>query len=230
MTNNNIYRSDETDKLFAAFVKFQGEMGSVTMDSEVKVATKAGDNYSFKYATLAALVEAAKPVLSKNGLGITQILSGKILSTLLVHSSGQFIGSESYILFDPTDPQKYGSLVSYMRRYAYASILGLVSDEDDDGNIASGNDFAKNGSKDIAAHANGDAATLKQVAKIETLMKSRAKKRTETEMVDAINRKYEWNITNLNGLTKSEASQVIEALIGTSVSSEPVDDPAVTIN
>jgi len=34
------------------------------------------------------------------------------------------------------DPQAQGSAVTYARRYAYMSVLGLVADEDDDGQRA----------------------------------------------------------------------------------------------
>ena len=35
--------------------------------------------------------------------------------------------------------QSVGSSITYAKRYAYCAILGIVADEDDDGNMASGN-------------------------------------------------------------------------------------------
>lgn len=224
---NNIYRSDETDKVFSAFSKFQGEMGAVAMDSEVRVATKTGGNYSFKYATLAALVEATRPTLAKNNLGVTQIVSGNSLTTLLVHGSGQFIGAESPILFAPSDPQKYGSLISYIRRYAYAAILGLVSDEDDDANIASDNKFEKKPAGMIAGHANGDLATFRQVEKLRQLLETRMKLRTPEERLAWINEQNEVKVKDSTELTKSDASRLIGMLIGEEVGQQ---EPAVDIN
>ena len=37
------------------------------------------------------------------------------------------------------DPQSFGSVVTYLRRYAVTALLGIASDEDDDGNRAAGN-------------------------------------------------------------------------------------------
>lgn len=136
-------KSDTTQELFTAFSKFQGEVNAVLMDNEVKVTTKTGGTYTFEYATLTNLVETAKPHLKENGLAVTQLLDGSDLTTVLTHESGEFIGSTTSWTFKPEDPQKAGSLITYMRRYAYAAILGLVSDEDDDANTASGNSIQK---------------------------------------------------------------------------------------
>lgn len=213
---NNIIRSDETDKLFAAFAKFQGEMKSVKMDSEVKVSTKTGGSYSFKYATLGALVDATKPHLSKNGLAVTQVLSGRTLSTILVHSSGQFIGAESALLFEPTDPQKYGSLISYVRRYAYASILGLVSDEDDDGNIANDNKFERtpaNGAATIKGRAEGSLATTRQIQKINSLLNHVPALRLPEEKVAWVQQRFGITVKDLVELKNSEASEIIQYIL-----------------
>jgi len=58
------------------------------------------------------------------------------LKTILGHSSGQFI--ESFARLTPKDatPQALGSAITYMKRYAYASIVGVVDGEDGDGNTA----------------------------------------------------------------------------------------------
>jgi hypothetical protein len=54
-----------------------------------------------------------------------------------MHESGEFISSTLTLKPVKDDPQGRGSAITYARRYAYASILGLVSDADDDGNRAS---------------------------------------------------------------------------------------------
>ena len=40
---------------------------------------------------------------------------------------------------EPADLQAFGSALTYARRYALASVVGLTADEDDDGNEASKN-------------------------------------------------------------------------------------------
>jgi len=61
----------------------------------------------------------------------------------LAHESGEFLSSQIKIssLFKAGDnnAQAYGSAITYGRRYLLSGLLGIVSDEDDDGNSACGN-------------------------------------------------------------------------------------------
>jgi hypothetical protein len=90
-----------------------------------------------KYADLTALIENTKENLHKNGLSVTQLLCNDGLATVLVHKSGEYIGSTFKI--EPTEgkgtnaAQEMGIAITYSRRYAYGAILGLVTDEDTDG-------------------------------------------------------------------------------------------------
>jgi hypothetical protein len=60
-----------------------------------------------------------------------------ILITKIIHSSGESIQSEM-VLPVVADPQKFGSLITYYKRYQLQAILGVsTKDEDDDGNYAS---------------------------------------------------------------------------------------------
>ena len=54
-----------------------------------------------------------------------------------MHTSGQWIAERFYMKPIKADPQAYGSVITYQRRYALSAILGLNTDEDDDGNKAS---------------------------------------------------------------------------------------------
>jgi hypothetical protein len=56
---------------------------------------------------------------------------------MLLHKSGQFIADTALLHLVKDDPQAHGSAMTYLRRYSYMAILGLVADEDDDGNAAS---------------------------------------------------------------------------------------------
>lgn len=131
---------DEKNEIFKALANFQGQVTSVPMDSEVTVKTKTGGTYKFKYATLLKIVEHAKPLLKENGLAVTQLLGDESVRTILTHESGQFIETNTKLNFTYSTPQELGSIYTYIRRYAYASILGLVADEDDDANLPSGNE------------------------------------------------------------------------------------------
>lgn len=62
---------------------------------------------------------------------------GTWLYTLLIHSSGQWIESRVRLVPKQANEQSIGSSVTYFRRYAYAALVGVVTeDEDDDGEMA----------------------------------------------------------------------------------------------
>jgi excinuclease UvrABC ATPase subunit len=52
------------------------------------------------------------------------------------------------------DPQGQGSAITYMRRYALSAILGIATEEDDDGNAASRTDRSAHGAV-VEAHKAG---------------------------------------------------------------------------
>lgn len=122
--------SQSLDALAPALAEAQGEFEAVA---------KTADNPFFKskYADLPSVVKAASPILSKLGLSVVQTLGADTVSTTLLHKSGQYIGDTASLHLVKQDPQAHGSAITYMRRYAYMAILGLVADVDDDANAAS---------------------------------------------------------------------------------------------
>jgi hypothetical protein len=60
-----------------------------------------------------------------------------MLITTLAHLSGQWIRSYLPIINEKNNIQGLGSAITYNRRYALSAIVGIISDEDDDGNSAS---------------------------------------------------------------------------------------------
>ena len=54
------------------------------------------------------------------------------LITRLSHSSGEWMEAETPLFLVKDDPQAQGSAITYMRRYAYCAVLGIVADPDDD--------------------------------------------------------------------------------------------------
>ena len=128
--------SENVSDLFAALAKAQGSIES---------AKKDADNPFFKttYADLSAIVAACRPHLSANGLAVTHLPSSEdgttvAVTCLLTHASGQWLGCKLTLKPTKTDPQGLGSAITYGRRYTLASIVGVVT-SDDDGNAASGN-------------------------------------------------------------------------------------------
>ena len=130
--------SAEINEISAALSAFQSELKQPELSKEVSVKTRTGSSYTFKYADLSTCVKAAVPTMSKHGLAVTQIISNGTLVTMLTHKSGQWFRSEITI-GQPSDYQALGSAITYLKRYTYCAILGIVADTDDDANAACGN-------------------------------------------------------------------------------------------
>ena len=116
----------------AAIVAAYGELGHVGKDREGHYGT---------YATLTNVLDTAKPILAKHGLAVMQYSvpsdAGSVtVVTTLVHESGDTFSDGGLRMPVPNDPQKVGGGVSYARRYALLTFLGLATD-DDDGQAAS---------------------------------------------------------------------------------------------
>jgi len=128
-------QSESIDKIIPAFIAFQSDMPSVPKDGN-------NPHFKSKYATLGAITEATRPHLAKHGLGFMQWMSNRegyqLIVTRIMHTSGQWMEDEGYIL-NPTknDPQGMGSAVTYARRYTLGASLGIITEDDDDGNRAS---------------------------------------------------------------------------------------------
>lgn len=129
--------SKDLDKLFTALAKAQLEMLPAKTSS-------SNPFFKSKYADLASVVRSSRKALSMNGLAVVQRVvrqgsAGMTLLTRLGHSSGQWIESSMTVNPPKQDIQSLGSYLTYLRRYTYAAIVGVVaSDEDDDGESAMG--------------------------------------------------------------------------------------------
>lgn len=123
-----------------------GELAKALCEAqaEIKPAIKDSNNPFFKskYADLAAVMDVCRGPLTKHGLAISQHpgSDGEYLEveTVLIHQSGQWIASKLRLKPVDTKPQSVGSAITYARRYSLSAVLGIASEEDDDGNKASG--------------------------------------------------------------------------------------------
>jgi hypothetical protein len=106
---------------------------------ECPIIHKTTKGFGYSYADLPTIIEKITPLLKKHELGFTQLINGNsIITVLFHHPTGQTIESTTDMLFGldfkgMNALQVYGSQLSYFRRYALTSILGIVSDTDTDG-------------------------------------------------------------------------------------------------
>ena len=122
--------SVEISALNNALSNFQGQLKPVPKDA-------TNPFFHSKYADLATIWDNIREPLKANGLAITQVTSvdGErvVLTTVILHTSGQWLSGDYLLSPVKSDPQSMGSAMTYARRYALSAILGIVADEDDDG-------------------------------------------------------------------------------------------------
>lgn len=122
-----------SDTIYAALAKAQAEMTNAPLN-------KVNPHFKSRYADLAGIRDTVMPALTKHGLSVVQLVKrdemGAYLQTVLMHTSGESIASEHPIMADPGHPQKFGSALTYARRYSLSALCCISADEDDDGNAA----------------------------------------------------------------------------------------------
>jgi hypothetical protein len=161
----------DLDKLAPALVGLQADLMPVA---------KTADNPFFKssYAPLTEVMKSVQPLLAKHKLAVSQwvtYLDGgqSALRTILIHESGQTIEDVQPLLLSKQDPQGQGSAITYARRYGVMAVLGIVADEDDDGNAAS---HPRGASSNAPTNASSSKpASEKQIGLIKSLAKRKGK-------------------------------------------------------
>ena len=97
---------------------------------------KDSKGYGYTYTSLEKLIEHTKPILAEHGLAIMQMPTGNGLITRMLHNSGEWIEqemtSELIQMKQMNAFQVQGSQITYLRRYMWASICGIASDDDMD--------------------------------------------------------------------------------------------------
>lgn len=102
------------------------------------VSRKTGQRTKFEYVTLDKIYSHIK---QDNNFSILEPLGTNengepALQIVLIHKSGEVITSDYYTLRVPKDSSKQdeGSAITYTKRYAIGSFLGICTDEDNDAN------------------------------------------------------------------------------------------------
>jgi len=136
-----VIRSSElTNALSEALAKAQAAFPVIPKNHTGKISGQGKNGayeYSYRYADLADTVAAACPILTKNGISVTQFPDwdgeADLLTTRVMHESGQWLEASMRVFLSAESPQAHGSAITYAKRYSYCSAVGIIADEDDDG-------------------------------------------------------------------------------------------------
>lgn len=145
---NLIFASPECGEVFGALADAQGAMENPRKTKTAKVQGKtrtgADYNYTYAYAPLDEIVNVIRKPLADAGLVHRQFLAQRgavwVMRTVVAHRSGQWYGCDYPIFWEEArGMQGFASGVTYARRYGLMMALGLVGEDDDDANVADGN-------------------------------------------------------------------------------------------
>lgn len=219
--------SAEIKDLAVALAKAQAQIKPALKDS-------VNPHFRSKYADLGAIWEACRAPLNSNGLSVVQMPTDAGpervgLTSMLIHTSGQYIACTYSTKLQQDNAQGVGSALTYLRRYGLSALVGIVADDDDDGNAASAprqqgqqqrsasfNPSAQtNGAAKAAAQptTNGDKISDPQMRKLWATWKEAA---YEEDLREWVQRNYSCKIEEL---TRKQASEAIGVL-------SPEDVPA----
>lgn len=208
--------SEQIGELANALSQFQGEV-------ENPKNTANNPFFKSKYAPLDVVINTTKKLLAKYGLSVIQFTLAEGdhigVKSVLIHKSGQFIEGDTLLLKpEKVTPQGAGSAITYARRYSYSALLGISSEDDDDGNHASGNNNAKtnavydnppNGNTNTGkVKTSQEMATEAQLKKLFAISKQKFPDdfTAKTYIYDT------YNIASSKELTKKQAIELIDIL------------------
>ena len=184
--------SETVESLYQDYINAQIELTNLAKDSS---------GYGYKYTSLDKMIEATKPVLHKYGLAIIQMPIKDGLVSRLIHKSGEWIETvlegEMIELAKMNKYQVQGSQLTYFRRYAWASICGIASDDDLDANTPKEQPQAKQDTPTAVL-------TDKQLKYINTLI---SQKGIDRDML-----KTHYSVTSLKELSADTARKLIDWL------------------
>ena len=119
--------SELIENITKALFDLQGELKPVPRSKVVKVKS-----FEFRYAPLDAITEYITPLMQRHGLAFLQAVDSDCLTTRIIHKSGQWIESNTFLNKEHANMQGFGGEITYKRRYSLCSLLGVVSDDDVD--------------------------------------------------------------------------------------------------
>lgn len=184
----------KTKNLYSALISAYAEMPELIKDSN-------NPHFKSSFSSLPNVIETVTSALHNNGIVLAQVgdfheNGSPVMRTILRHveTGEELVSTLPLVSKDPSNPQAFGSSITYMRRYALLAILNLAA-LDDDGETATGR--------------GANVPTAESVVMIKTLAKN-VRGATGKEAIDEISRELLGK--NLEALTKKDADNLVKKL------------------
>ena len=131
--------SDTIGAIAEALAKAQAQL--VNPEKSLLATIRSGDagaERSFRYAPLSSGLDIVRKTLSQHEIATVQTTSideavGIVrLSTVLAHASGEWIASDWPVcaISDTAVPHRMGAALTYARRYALFTLVGIAGEDD----------------------------------------------------------------------------------------------------
>src|SRR5271169_4945929 len=184
-----MHRSSESiASLAAALAKAQMTLTNPEKSLTATVRTDRRDDpgRTFRYAPLSSGLDIVRKALGQHEIAtvqtttIDQDIQSVSLTTVLAHSSGEWIASDwpVCLLSDLAAPRRMGAALTYARRYALFTLVGIAGEDDLDapdlaGQPAEGAPKAGNGFDRGKVNGSGAARTLGAAGTLGAFAKNR---------------------------------------------------------
>ena len=138
-----MHRSSETIGAFAAaLAKAQAELTNPekSLTATIRSPFPREEDRTFRYAPLSSGLDIVRKCLGRNEIAAVQTTAidneaGLIrLTTVLAHSSGEWISSDWPVcpVSETAAPHRLGAALTYARRYALFTLVGIAGEDDAD--------------------------------------------------------------------------------------------------
>ena len=121
-------KSEQINELATALCKMQGCLHDTPKDKAA---------YNYKYSDLSQILTYIRPLMADNGLSVSQLVNGDTIGqigveTILMHNSGQWLSTSASMAVQGQNlAQEAGKVVTYLRRYQLAAVIGLTQSDND---------------------------------------------------------------------------------------------------
>jgi hypothetical protein len=138
-----MHRSSETiDAIATALAKAQAELSNPekSLTATIRSPFPREADRTFRYAPLSSGLDIVRKSLGRHEIATVQTTSidaeaGLIrLTTVLAHSSGEWLSSDWPVcpIADAASPHRMGAALTYARRYALFTLVGIAGEDDID--------------------------------------------------------------------------------------------------